>query len=209
MEIRDIESAVEAILFASGEPVSISRLSSVLAVEETLISDIADRLSDKYSFERRGIRLIKLDSSLQLCSSPEYADIIRLCLETRRQPQLTGPSIEVLSIVAYFQPVTRAYIEQVRGVDCGYTIGLLTDRGLIEPAGRLQAPGRPMLYKTTQAFLRTFGISSLEELPQLPDIQGEDEDDQIKIQSAIDTYLSQSLAQNENMSDNENDKNVE
>ena len=209
MEIRDIESAVEAILFASGEPVSISRLSSVLAVEETLISDIADRLSDKYCFERRGIRLIKLDSSLQLCSSPEYADIIRLCLETRRQPQLTGPSIEVLSIVAYFQPVTRAYIEQVRGVDCGYTIGLLTDRGLIEPAGRLQAPGRPMLYKTTQAFLRTFGISSLEELPQLPDIQGEDEDDQIKIQSAIDTYLSQSLAENENMSDNENDKNVE
>lgn len=201
LEIRDIESAVEAILFASGEPVNIERIASVLAVDEQLISDVSDRLSDKYSFERRGIRLIKLENSIQLCSSPEYADLIRLCLETRRQPQLTQPAIEVLSIVAYFQPVTKAYIEQVRGVDCGYTINLLSERGLIEPAGRLQAPGRPVLYKTTQNFLRTFGISSVEELPQLPNIQGED-DDQMKIQAAIDTYLSQTLAENDKIDDN-------
>lgn len=196
MEIHDIESAVEAILFASGEPVSIGRIAAVLAVEESLISDISKNLEDKYKFERRGIRLIRLEDSLQLCSAPEYADTIRLALETRKQPQLSQPALEVLAVVAYFQPVTRAYIEQVRGVDCGYTINLLTERGLIESAGRLQAPGRPVLYKTTPVFLRTFGISDIEELPPLPDM--ENEGDQMKIQSAIDLYL----AQNDKIVDN-------
>lgn len=196
MEIHDIESAVEAILFASGEPVSIGRIAAVLAVEESLISDISKNLEDKYKFERRGIRLIRLEDSLQLCSAPEYADTIRLALETRKQPQLSQPALEVLAVVAYFQPVTRAYIEQVRGVDCGYTINLLTERGLIESAGRLQAPGRPVLYKTTPVFLRTFGISDIEELPPMPDM--ENEGDQMKIQSAIDLYL----AQNDKIVDN-------
>ncbi len=196
MEIHDIESAVEAILFASGEPVSTGRIAAVLAVEESLISDISKNLEDKYKFERRGIRLIRLEDSLQLCSAPEYADTIRLALETRKQPQLSQPALEVLAVVAYFQPVTRAYIEQVRGVDCGYTINLLTERGLIESAGRLQAPGRPVLYKTTPVFLRTFGISDIEELPPLPDM--ENEGDQMKIQSAIDLYL----AQNDKIVDN-------
>ena len=207
MEIRDFESAVEAILFASGESVSIDRIAAVLGVESELISDIADRLSDYYKFERRGIRLIKLDNSIQLCSSPEYADLIRLALETRKQPRLTQPSIEVLSIVAYFQPVTRAYIEQVRGVDCGYTINLLSDRGLIEPAGRLQAPGRPVLYKTTETFLRTFGLSSISDLPPLPDADTEENDGQQKIQEAIDTYMASSIAENEKIGNNIEDDN--
>ena len=207
MEIRDLESAVEAILFASGESVTIDRIAAVLGVESELISDIADRLSDYYKFERRGIRLIKLDNSIQLCSSPEYADLIRLALETRKQPRLTQPSIEVLSIVAYFQPVTRAYIEQVRGVDCGYTINLLSERGLIEPAGRLQAPGRPVLYKTTETFLRTFGLSSISDLPPLPDAEPEEDDGQQKIQEAIDTYMASSLAENEKIGNNIEDDN--
>ena len=168
MEIHDIERAIEGILFASGEPVSLERLSSVLAVEKETISDIADKLMDYYRFERRGIRLVRLENALQLCSSPEYADIIRTALETRKPPQLTQTALEVLAIVAYYQPVTKAYIEQLRGVDSYYTVGLLQERGLIEPCGRLEAPGRPVLYRTTKSFLRTFGLTSLEELPELP-----------------------------------------
>lgn len=193
MENSEIIRAIEAILFASGESVSIERLAAVLGVDIQTVIDAASELSDEYSYSRRGIRLIKLDNSLQLCSAPECADIIRLTLETRKQPKLTQPSIEVLSIVAYFQPVTRAYIEQVRGVDCGYTIGLLLDRGLIYAAGRLQAPGRPVLFKTTEAFLRTFGISSLDELPPLPETDEEDETAK-KLQAVIDTYLDSPLA---------------
>lgn len=189
MELNEIQAAIEAVLFASGEPVSIERLKAVLGIFDIEMEAAISGLSDHYSFERRGIRLVRLENSLQLCSSPEYADIIRLTLETRKQPQLSQPSIEVLSIIAYFQPVTRAYIEQVRGVDCGYTINLLTERGLIESAGKLQAPGRPTLYKTTPAFLRTFGISSLDELPSLPD-NDEADDDQEKLQNAINAFLS-------------------
>lgn len=185
MEIRDIEGALEGILFASGEPVAINRIAGVLAVDAEIVSDVATRLADRYSFERRGIRLIRMDDSLQLCSSPEYADYIRMALETRKPPQLTQPALEVLSVVAYFQPVTRAYIDQVRGVDSAYTVSILNDRGLIEPCGRLAVPGRPVLYRTTSAFLRTFGIESLSELPELPQQEGES-DEQIKIQSAID-----------------------
>ena len=118
MEIRDIEGALEGILFASGEPVAINRIAGVLAVDAEIIVDVATRLADKYSFERRGIRLIRIDDSLQLCSSPEYADYIRMALETRKPPQLTQPALEVLAVVAYFQPVTRAYIDQVRGIIC-------------------------------------------------------------------------------------------
>lgn len=184
MEIRDIEGALEGILFASGEPVAINRIAGVLAVDAEIIVDVATRLADKYSFERRGIRLIRIDDSLQLCSSPEYADYIRMALETRKPPQLTQPALEVLAVVAYFQPVTRAYIDQVRGVDSAYTVSILNDRGFIEPCGRLAVPGRPVLYRTTATFLRTFGIESLSELPELPEQDGET-DEQIKIQNAI------------------------
>lgn len=185
MEIHDIESAIEGILFAAGEPVSIDRLASVLAVEKETVSDIADKLIDYYRYERRGIRLVRLENSLQLCSSPEYSDLIRTALETRKPPQLTQTALEVLAVVAYYQPVTKAYIEQVRGVDSYYTVGVLQDRGLIEPCGRLEAPGRPVLYRTTKSFLRTFGLSSLAELPELPTAE-DDIEGQIKIQDAID-----------------------
>jgi len=155
-------------------------------VDVQTVFDVAAHLQDRLGYERRGIRLVRLDNALQLCSSPEYADYIRLALETRKPPQLTQPATEVLAIIAYFQPVTRAYIEQVRGVDSSYTVGLLQDRGLIEPCGRLAVPGRPVLYRTTKDFLRVFSISSLEELPELPDSGGEDEDGQLRLQSAID-----------------------
>ena len=184
MEIRDIEGAIEGILFASGEPVREDRIAAVLGVDKKLVSDTANVLMDRYSYERRGIRLVRMEDSLQLCSSPEFADYLRLALETRKPPQLTQPAMEVLAVVAYYQPVTRVYIEQVRGVDSSYTVSLLQERGLIEPCGRLAVPGRPVLYRTTAAFLRTFGITSLDELPELPE-SAEEKDGQLKLQSAI------------------------
>ena len=190
MELRDIEGAVEGILFAAGEPVAIERIAAVLAVDSELISEIVERIQDKYSFERRGIRLVRLENSLQLCSSPEYANYIRLALETRKQPQLTKPALEVLAVIAYFQPVTKAYIEQVRGIDSSYTVGLLLERGLIEACGRLAVPGRPMLYKTSAAFLRTFGIETLDQLPELPETM-DDDDGQLTIKNAIEVLQKQ------------------
>jgi len=184
MENNDIEAAIEAILFVSGEPVKISRISAVLGAAELTIEETAAKLRDKYTFERRGIRLLKLDDTLQLCSSPEFADFIRLALETRKPPQLSQPALEVLSIIAYLQPSTKAYIVQSRGVDSAYTVSLLIERGLVESCGRLSAPGRPILFRTTRTFLRTFGLESLKELPQLPIIETAD-DGRESIQNAI------------------------
>ena len=183
-EKHDLECAVEAILFVSGEPVKQARIAAALGVEVSDIDETADRMKDKYSFERRGIRIVKLDDSLQLCSSPEYADYIRYALETRKPSQLSQPALEVLSIIAYFQPVTRAYVEQIRGVDSSYTVGLLLDRNLVESCGRLAVPGRPLLYRTTHVFLRSFGLESLSDLPELPHIEHE-EDGRDGIQEAI------------------------
>ena len=171
MSGHEIECAIEAILFVSGEPVKISRIADVLGVEADDVESAADRLRDNYSFVRRGIRLVRLEDTIQLCSSPEYADYIRRALEARRPPQLSQPALEVLSIIAYFGPVTKAYVEQIRGVDSSYTIGHLQERELVESCGRLAVPGRPMLFKTTHTFLRTFGLESLKELPELPHIE--------------------------------------
>ena len=184
MESVDLESAIESILFVSGEPVAVERIAAVLGLSEFDVESAANRLRDRYSFERRGIRLVKIDKSIQLCSSPDYADYIRLALETRRPPQLSQPALEALSIVAYFQPVTRAYVDQIRGVDSTYTIGLLLDMGLIESCGRLAVPGRPIIYRTSPAFLRTFGMESLSELPELPQIESGN-DGREGIQNAI------------------------
>lgn len=174
METENIKSAVEAILFAAGEPVSTARISLILEVSEDAVLAAAKELSDEYSFSRRGIRILTLDNKLQMCSSPEYAAVISKTLEQRKPPMLSQPALETLAVVAYFQPVTRAYIDQVRGVDSSYTVGVLIDRGLIERCGKLDVPGRPSLLRTTDAFLRTMGVSRLEDLPELPDISSGD-----------------------------------
>ncbi|NBI66870.1 SMC-Scp complex subunit ScpB [Pseudoflavonifractor sp. 60] len=168
MEVKELESALEGVLFAAGEPVSVERLCLGLEVDRPTLDAVAQRLMDQYSYDRRGIRLLRLDTSYQLCSAPEYAGYIRKTLEGRKPARLSQPALEVLSIIAYYQPVTRAYVDQVRGVDSSYTMGLLLERELIEEAGRLAVPGRPMQFITTKNFLRSFGLSSLEELPELP-----------------------------------------
>lgn len=180
----DISAALEAILFAAGESVPLARLSLVLAVEETELRRIAAELAERYEREQRGIRILRLGDKLQMCSAPDYAPFVIKTLEQRKPPMLSQSALETLAIVAYFQPVTRAYIDRVRGVDSSYTVGALTERGLIEICGRLEAPGRPALFRTTDVFLRTMGISELDQLPPLPDITGSEGVD--KLQKAID-----------------------
>lgn len=168
MEMKEIESAIEGILFASGEPVQIDRICLALDMDRPTVEQVLHRLSDQYAFDRRGIRLLQLEDSWQMCSAPDYADIIRRAFEIRKPAKLSQPALEVLTIIAYYQPTTRAYVDQVRGVDSSYTVGLLLERKLIEECGRLQVPGRPHLYRTTKNFLRAFHLNSLEDLPELP-----------------------------------------
>ena len=169
LENQEIESAVEAILFASGEPVQTERICVALELERPAVEQALQRLMDYYAYERRGIRLLHIEDSWQLCSAPDHADAIRRAFEIRKPAKLSQPALEVLTIIAYYQPTTRAYVDQIRGVDSSYTMSLLLDRKLIEECGRLQVPGRPHLYRTTRQFLRAFHLTNLEDLPELPD----------------------------------------
>ena len=172
-EMKEIEAAVEGILFASGEPVHIVRFCLAAELDRPTAELVLQKLMDYYSFERRGMRLLRLEDSWQLCSAPEYADVIRRAFEIRKPAKLSQPALEVLTIIAYYQPTTRAYVDQIRGVDSSYTVGLLLDRHLIEECGRLQVPGRPRLYRTTKAFLRAFHLNSLEDLPEMPGMEAD------------------------------------
>ena len=173
LEMKEIEAAVESILFASGEPVAAERICTALELDRNTVELVLQKLADHYSYERRGIRLIRMDDQWQLCSAPEYGAYIRKAFEIRKPAKLSQPALEVLTIIAYYQPTTRAYVDQIRGVDSSYTMGLLQDRHLIEECGRLQVPGRPRLYRTTQTFLRSFHLDSLDDLPELPGLEAD------------------------------------
>ena len=167
MEYTELDRAVEAILFAAGEPVASARLAGALGESEDAVEDSARRLMDSYAFDRRGIRIVHLEDAWQMCSSGEYADAVARALETRKPPRLSQSLLETLTVVAYYQPVTKTYVEQIRGVDSSYSMTALLNRQLIEECGRLNVPGRPILYRTTPDFLRTFGMQSLDELPEI------------------------------------------
>ena len=173
LEMREVEAAIEGILFASGEPVAVERICMAMEMDRPTVELVLQKLADYYAYERRGMRLLKMENSYQLCSAPEYGDIIRRAFEVRKPTKLSQPALEVLTIIAYYQPTTRAYVDQIRGVDSSYTVGLLLDRHLIEECGRLQVPGRPRLYRTTQAFLRAFHLQSLDDLPEMPGMEGD------------------------------------
>ena len=173
IEMKEIESAIEGILFASGEPVHVDRICVALELDRPTAEQVLQKLMDYYSYERRGIRLLHIEDSWQLCSAPDYADYIRKAFEIRKPAKLSQPALEVLTIIAYYQPTTRAFVDQIRGVDSAYTMGLLQERKLIEECGRLQVPGQPHLYRTTKQFLRAFHLTSLEDLPEMPDLSGE------------------------------------
>lgn len=166
-ELRELECALEAVLFAAGDSVSEGKLCAVLQTDKQTLRTAAQSLADYYDFNLRGIKLLRLDDRYQLASRADYAQAVRSTLETRKPQNLTPSALEVLAIVAYKQPVTKTYIEQVRGVDSAYTLGSLVDKGLVEDCGRLDVPGRPILYQTTETFLRAFGLSSVSQLPAL------------------------------------------
>lgn len=163
----EIERAVEAILFAAGEPVECKRLADAIGCNLRDAEEAAQKIMDRLGFERRGIRVVKLEGAYQMCSSGEMGDVVARALETRKAPKLSASQLETLTIIAYYQPATKAMVEQIRGVDSAYSVTALLNKKLIEECGRLNVPGRPIQYKTTPAFLRTFGLSSLEELPDL------------------------------------------
>ena len=166
-ELRELECALEAVLFAAGDSVSEGKLCAVLQTDKQTLRDTAQSLADYYDFNLRGIKLLRLDDRYQLSSRADYAQAVRNTLETRKPQNLTPSALEVLAIIAYKQPVTKTYIEQVRGVDSAYTLGSLVDKGLVQDCGRLDVPGRPILYQTTETFLRAFGLSSVSQLPAL------------------------------------------
>ncbi len=168
MEIKQYQAAMEAVIFASGEPVAASRLAEVLDLDLETVIRLADDWMQDVNTRGGGLTAVRLDDSYQLCTNREYAGYVRQAMDIRRNTPLSQAAMEVLAIVAYNQPVTRAFIEQVRGVDCGAVVQGLATKGLIEEKGRLELPGRPLLYGTTANFLRCFGISSLEQLPPLP-----------------------------------------
>ncbi|QAT49408.1 SMC-Scp complex subunit ScpB [Caproiciproducens sp. NJN-50] len=166
MEIKKLQGAIEAILFASGDAVSVDRIAEALEIDLTTAGKMLENLADRYREERGGIRIVRLEDGYQMCTDPEYAGAVRSALEIRRNMPLTQAALEVLAVVAYNQPVSKAFVEQVRGVDCSAVIGGLVSKGLLEERGRLELPGRPLLYGTTSDFLRCLGISALSELPQ-------------------------------------------
>ena len=170
MEMEELQRILEAILFAAGEKVEVARLASVLEVDEHEVFAALDDLAGKLAFDRRGIRIVKLEKSYQMVSSGEMADYVTKTLETRKPPKLSSSQLEALTIIAYYQPATKAMVEQIRGVDSSYSISALLNKKLIEEAGRLNVPGRPIQYRTTADFLRTFGLSTLEELPPIEKI---------------------------------------
>lgn len=186
--IKNIEGAIEAILYAAGYPVKYSKLSEVLGLDERNVKKIVEHMSESFNSEKskRGINLLVFDETCQFCTKEQYAPYIREALGIRRGGNLSASSMEVLSVIAYNQPATRSFVDQVRGVDSSYAFNSLIDKGLIEACGRLDAPGRPMLYVTTEKFLRVFGINSLSELPatetmvpqkeETPIIEGDGED---------------------------------
>lgn len=169
MALDNNSAAIEAILFASGASVEKSRLAKTLGITENQVDNYISDIINDYKANPRGITILKFRDSYQMASVKEYAPQIRTVMDLKRNTPLSQAALEVLAVVAYNQPVTKAFVEQVRGVDCSGVIGSLTAKGLIEEKGRLELPGRPLLYGTTENFLRCFNISSIEELPPLPE----------------------------------------
>lgn len=168
MNNEKIISALSAVLYASGDPIGIDRLSEVLEIKPEQVEKAAMRLSEKLEESKIGIELLRLDNSYQLATKTDFADYIKKAFDLKRKTPLSNAAFEVLSVIAYNQPVTRAFVEQVRGVDCSGVITTLLEKELIEERGRLELPGRPLLYGTTKNFLRCFGLSDLSDLPPLP-----------------------------------------
>ena len=168
MEIKEKLGAIEAILFASGEPLEIYRLSEASGVDVGTLPSLIKLLNDRYDDVGSGLAIKKLDSSYQMCTREEFAPQIKAALETKKSTPLSNAAMEALTIIAYNQPVSKGFVENVRGVDSSSVVNNLVEKGLVEEAGRLDVPGKPIVYRTTAVFLRSFGLSSVADLPPLP-----------------------------------------
>ncbi len=166
--MNNLQASVEAVIFAAGDPVPLDKLSMVLEISLEKLNEVIDLIQTKFEDKNSGIRLMKFKDSVQFVSKSEYVETVRKVLEINKSAPLSNAAMEVLALVAYNEPVTKAYIEQVRGVDCSGVLANLIQKELVEERGRLELPGRPLLYGTTENFLRCFGISSIEELPEIP-----------------------------------------
>ena len=187
METEKISAIIESILFASGNPVSVGRLVSSLRLEKSLVITTLESLINKFNKDDSGICIVKTSDSYQMCTKPEYAVYIRKVMDLSRKLPLSSASMEVLTIIAYNQPVTKNFIENLRGVDCSSLVNNLLNKDLIEESGRLEVPGRPMLYKTTLNFLKCFGLNSIDELPLiLPSKIKDKEQHQVSFKEVID-----------------------
>ena len=169
MKVQELQAAAEAILFASGEPLEVERIAEALELDEEYTEKILEKLQADLDERESGLCLLRMEHRYQLCTRTQYADIVRSVLEVKKNAPLSSAAFEVLAVIAYNQPVTKSYIEQVRGVDCSSVVNTLCQRGLVEEKGRLELPGRPLLYGTTPSFLKCFCMSSLNDLPELPE----------------------------------------
>ncbi len=186
MTQKELLKAFEAVLFASGEPLNIDRFTQVFEITPSKTIEIMDLLSKKYEDSDSGIKLVRLDNAYQLTTKSEYSEYIKKAFDIKRKTPLSSAAFEVLAVVAYNQPVTKSFIEQVRGVDCSSVVTTLIEKGLVEERGRLELPGKPLLYGTTKNFLRCFGLSDLSELPPLPKTQQEGEVNDVGEQLTLD-----------------------
>jgi segregation and condensation protein B len=202
MAVENPKAAIEGILFASGSSVELSRIASALEITESQAQKHISALIDDYNSAARGITIIQLKDSYQMVSVKEYAPQIRTVMDLRRNTPLSQAALEVLAVVAYNQPVTKAFVEQVRGVDCSGVLGSLTAKGLVEEKGRLELPGRPLLYGTTENFLRCFNISNLEQLPALPENDEESKDESSDSNDSENQYTTDLINDSTNSADN-------
>ncbi|MBR1833212.1 MAG: SMC-Scp complex subunit ScpB [Ruminiclostridium sp.] len=180
MTVTEGVAAVEAIMFAYGEPITIEKLSEASGIDEETAVKLVDTLERQYNVRESGLRILRVNGAFQIAARPEFADGIKKALETRKQQPLSQAAMETLAIVAYNQPVTNGFVEQVRGIDSSSVVRSLVERGLLEEAGRLDLPGRPISYRTTDNFLRCFGLSRIEDLPPLPDREGQLDFDELE-----------------------------
>ncbi len=185
MDIKQCQAAMEAVIFAHGEPITVTQLAEVLELDAAAVVRLADDLMQDFGTRKGGIRLVKMEDSYQFCTEKTHAPYIRKALDLRRNLPLSQAAMEVMAIIAYNQPVTKAFIEQVRGVDCDAVVQGLVAKGLVEEKGRLELPGHPLLYGTTTGFLRSFSLTSLSDLPPLPEKRGEDDPTEMTMEEII------------------------
>jgi segregation and condensation protein B len=187
-QLETLERKIEAILFASGEPLEGEKIAAALDIEESTVKHLIERIRERYLAQESPFDILTLSGAYQMTTLPEYAEVIRAALTIRRHMPLSQAALEVLAVIAYNQPVTRAFVEQVRGVDCSAIVHNLAEKGLVEESGRLNIPGRPIAYRTTPTFLRSFGLDSLEGLPILPATLPTEEEDEGQLEGQIDFF---------------------